>query len=115
VFSAASPAPDPAITFTPPSGDHTNQTMSPGIAALPGDGFLLVWTEGPASGHAVRALTLAHDGAAVGAALTISNEGVNAGQGQAAITTSGNGVVAFLESRGTGYQVVATPIVCGRP
>jgi hypothetical protein len=71
-----------------------------------------VWTEGPASGHDVRALTLGPDGAAIGAPLVISNVGVNAGQGQAAVAASGQGVVAFLESSGSGFQVVATPIAC---
>jgi hypothetical protein len=60
----------------------------------------------------VRALTLGPDGAAMGAPLVISNVGVNAGQGQAAVTASGQGIVAFLESSGSGFQVVATPIAC---
>jgi hypothetical protein len=65
------------------------------------------------SGHDVRALTLGSDGQPLGAPLVISNVGVNAGQGQAAVTSSGRGVVAFLESSGNGFQVGATPITCG--
>jgi hypothetical protein len=105
-------APGATQTFTPPAGGKGEQAMSPGVAALPGGRFLLVWTEGPASGHDVRALTLGADGAAIGAPLVISNVGVNAGQGQAAVTAAGRGVVAFLESSGSGFQVAATPIVC---
>jgi hypothetical protein len=87
--------------------------MSPSLSALPGGRFLFVWTEGPASGHDVRALTFGPDGKPIGAPLTISNAGVNGGQGQAMVTATGQGVVAFLESGGSGFQVVATPIACG--
>src|ERR1019366_167272 len=95
-------------TFTPPAGGKGEQAMSPSLSALPGGRFLFVWTEGPASGHDVRALTFGPDGKPIGAPLVISNVGVNAGQGQAAVTASGQGVVAFLESGGNGFQVVAT-------
>jgi hypothetical protein len=111
-FDAGS-APSTPETFVPPAGGKGEQAMSPSLTALPGGRFLFVWTEGPASGHDVRALTLGPDGKAVGAPLVISTPGVNAGQGQAAVTSRGPGVVAFLESGGNGYQVVATPIACG--
>jgi len=105
----------PATAFAPPAGGKGEQTMSPGLAALPGGRFLLVWTEGPQSGHDVRALTLGPDGAPIGPPLTISTPGVNAGQGQAAVTESGAGVVAFLQTGGSGFEVVATPVSCGKP
>jgi hypothetical protein len=99
-------------TFTPPPGGKGEQAMSPGVAVVPGGGFLLVWTEGPASAHEVRAVTLLADGSPVGRALDVSTGGTNAGQGQAAIAAGGRGVVAFLESNGDGFRVVATPIAC---
>jgi hypothetical protein len=111
-FEAGS-APSVPETFAPPAGGKGQQAMSPSLTALPGNRFLLVWTEGPPSGHDVRALTLGPDGKAVGAALVLSNPGVNGGQAQAAVTRQGQGVVAFLETGGSGYQVVATPIACG--
>ncbi|HEY3819173.1 MAG TPA: hypothetical protein VGL81_18520 [Polyangiaceae bacterium] len=111
-FDAGSAATS-AQTFSPPAGGRGEQAMSPSLAALPGGRFLFVWTEGPASGHDVRALTFGPDGKPLGAPLVISNAGVNAGQGQAAVTANGLGVVAFLESGGNGFQVVATPIACG--
>jgi hypothetical protein len=106
-------APSTPETFIPPAGGKGQQAMSPSLTALPGNRFLFVWTEGPASGHDVRALTLGPDGKPVGAALVLSNPDVNGGQAQAAVTRRGQGVVAFLESGGDGYQVVATPIACG--
>jgi hypothetical protein len=111
----AGQAAGPANAFAPPAGGKGEQTMSPGIAGLPGGRFLLVWTEGPQSGHDVRALTLGPDGAPIGPPLTISTPGVNAGQGQAAVTASGAGVVAFLQTGGSGFEVVATPVSCGKP
>ncbi|HEY6463491.1 MAG TPA: hypothetical protein VIY73_25160, partial [Polyangiaceae bacterium] len=111
---AAGTAPTSSETFHPPAGGKGEQAMSPGITALPGGRFLLVWTEGPTSAHDVRALTLTSDGKPLGAPLVISNPGVNAGQGQAAVASSGQGAVAFLESGGNGFQVVATPIACGQ-
>lgn len=105
-------APGEPNTFSPPSGGRGGQAMSPGLAVVPGIGFLLSWTEGAMSAHEVRALTLANDGTPMGAPMTISNEGVNAGQGQAAIDLDGHGVVAFLQGGGGVYQVAATPITC---
>jgi len=109
----AGDTPSAPETFSPPAGGKGQQAMSPSLTALAGNRFLLVWTEGPASGHDVRALTLGPDGKAVGTPLVLSNAGVNAGQAQAAVTRGGQGVVAFLESGGDGYEVVATPIACG--
>jgi hypothetical protein len=96
------------------SGAAAEQAMSPSIAAIPGKRFLLVWTEGPAARHTLRALTLGEDGRAIGAPLELSSPGINAGQGQAAVTQSGHGAVAFLEStEGGGFHVAATAIACG--
>jgi hypothetical protein len=89
--------------------------MSPGLAALPGGRFLLVWTEGPKSRQRVRGITLTPSGEPVGEPLEISKEAVNSGQGQVAVTASpgARGVVAFLEATEDGFAVAATPIACG--
>lgn len=105
-------APGDPRPFTIPPGGLGEQAMSPGVAALHDGRFLLVWTEGPVSSHQVRAETLSPLGAPVGAPITISAEGVNAGQGQAAVTEGGQGAVVFLASNGTGFEVVATPVTC---
>ncbi|MGH7296457.1 MAG: hypothetical protein ACRELB_16085, partial [Polyangiaceae bacterium] len=109
----AGAAPTSTETFHPPAGGKGEQAMSPALTALSGGRFLLVWTEGPTSGHDVRALTVSADGKPLGAPLVISNPGINAGQAQVAVAPTGQGIVAFLESGGNGYQVVATPIGCG--
>jgi hypothetical protein len=86
--------------------------MSPAVTAVPGGRFLLVWTDGPASRHDVRALTLSHDGVPLGKPLDISNRSTNAGQGQAAVNAARQGLVAFLESADNGFRVVARAITC---
>jgi hypothetical protein len=106
-------APGEPETFVPPAGGKGEQAMSPSIAALPGNRFLFVWSEGPPSRHTVRAVTLSDQGRPIGAPLEISKEGANAGQGQASVTSSGKGVVAFLQSTETGFELDATPIGCG--
>jgi hypothetical protein len=108
----AGEAPGTPVSFTPPLGGKGEQAMSPSVAALPGGRFLLLWTEGPTSGHDLRGLTLTSEGKPLGAPLAISTQGVNAGQGQAAVNASGQGVVAFLESGSSGFQVAATSIAC---
>jgi hypothetical protein len=104
--------PAPPMTFVAPPGGKGQEVMSPGLAVLPGQRFLLVWTEGKTSDHEVRALTLSNDGTFIGSPLSISSAGVNAGQGQAAVTSSGRGVVAFLESFEGGFRVAVTPVAC---
>jgi hypothetical protein len=113
-FSAGS-TPEPASDFAPPPGGKGEPFMSPSLASAPGGRFLLIWTEGPLSEHVVRALTLGPDGTPLGAPLELSPSGTNAGQAQAAITQGGDGVVAFLESGGKGFQVAAVAITCGKP
>jgi hypothetical protein len=103
-----------AKRFAPPEGGLGEQAMSPAIAAAGPGRFLLVWTEGPVSSHQVRAQTLSAAGTPLGPPLTISTEGVNAGQAQVAVTAEGRGVVAYLASGagGKSYEVLATPVVC---
>ncbi|MCI4355137.1 MAG: hypothetical protein L3K06_07215 [Thermoplasmata archaeon] len=112
-MKAGDPPGDP-VDFAPPAGGPGGHAMSPGLAAVPG-GFLLVWTEGPTSHQRVRGVTLTLAGKPVGKALEISNEAVNSGQAQAAVTASPKvrGVVAFLQATGDGFAIAAAPIGCG--
>lgn len=106
-------APSTPATFELPAGGLGEQAISPTVAALPGGAFLLVWTEGPTSGRQVRAVVLDDHGKPSGDAFTVSEAGVNAGQGQAAVLDGGKGVVAFLAAAGgKTYEAVLTPISC---
>ncbi len=112
-MKAGDPLGDP-VDFTPPAGGPGGHAMSPGLAAVPG-GFLLVWTEGPTSHQRVRGATLTLAGQPVGKPLEVSNEAVNSGQGQVAVTASPKprGVVAFLQATADGFAIAAAPIGCG--
>jgi hypothetical protein len=100
--------------LTLPPGGRGGDVMSPGLTPLPGGGFLLVWSEGPPSKRGVRAVALSPTGQIVGDAFDVSANGTNAGQPQAAVTSSGRGAVAFLESAEKSFRVVATAIDCSR-
>jgi hypothetical protein len=114
VHMKAGDPPGEPVTFTPPPGGPGGHVMSPGLAALPGRRFLLVWTEGPTSRQRVRGVTLTRSGQPIGKALEISNQGIHSGQGQGAVLASpgARGVVAFLAAK-EGFELVATPIACG--
>jgi hypothetical protein len=58
-------------------------------------------------------VTVAGSGEATSLPIELSSAGANSGQAQAAIGASGRGVVAFLESTGGTFQLMATPITCG--
>ncbi len=99
--------------FPVPPGGMGGQVMSPALTSLAGGRFVIVWTEGDRTKHEVRAQALDAQEQPVGTALTVSAEGVNAGQGTPALTPDGRGAVAFLSSpNGASASVVAVPIVC---
>jgi hypothetical protein len=99
-------------TLALPDGGLGGPAMSPNVAGLGRGKFLLSWTEGPVSGHQVRALTFTADGVSSGGALSVSASGVNAGQPQAAVGVDGRGVIAFLAAKGKTNELMATPISC---
>ncbi len=99
-------------TLVLPEGGLGGPAMSPSVAGLGRGKFLLAWTEGPVSGHQVRAITFNADGAPSGSPLAISAAGVNAGQPQATVGVDGRGVVAFLAAKGKYNELMATPISC---
>jgi hypothetical protein len=105
-------APTEPTMFAVPSGGFGQDAMAPALASVEGGRFLLAWTEGPVSGHQVRAQTLDVNGAAIGAAMTFSAEGVNAGQEQVGIAADGRGLIAFMVARGKSFEVVGHGVFC---
>lgn len=105
-------AASPARAFELPPDGPGHDAMSPGLAPLAKEKFLLVWTEGPAAHHQVRAQVLAPGGTPAGAAFVVSAQGLDAGQAQAAVGADGRGAVAFLAASGTSFDVRAAPILC---
>jgi hypothetical protein len=105
-------SPSEPKTLALPDGGLGGQAMSPSVFGLGGGRFLIAWTEGPVSNHQVRAITMGSDGLPSGSVLAISPQGTNAGQPQIGVGPDGRGVVAFLSSKGKGYELQATSITC---
>jgi hypothetical protein len=85
--------------------------IQPALASVEGGHYLLVWTEGPAWSHQVRAATIESHGRAVGPVLRVSS-GAESGWGRPALTADGRGAVVYLVPTGSGFAVAATPIAC---
>jgi hypothetical protein len=111
-FNGGVPSGEPRVFAALPGGKGGSM-ISPSIAPLQQKGFLFVWSEGPASERGVRAAALSAAGETIGPAIDVSSAGTNAGQAQAALASSGHGVVAYLQSTGGGFELVATPVTCG--
>jgi len=60
-------------------------------------------------------LTVGDDGVPIGIPVAPAHEGSAIGVPRLAFADSGRGVVAFLESNGSGFQVVAASLDCGAP
>ena len=104
-------SPGPLRAFTLPAGGPGIRAIAPSVAALRGGRFLLAWTEGTTR-HAVRAQVIGANDAPLGAAMTLSGEGIDAGQEQIVIDDAGRGGVAYLASKGRAFELVVTPITC---
>jgi hypothetical protein len=94
-----------------PTSGGEGDAIQPALAPVDGGRFLLVWTEGPAYSHQVRALTIESHGHAVGPVLQVSS-GAESGWGRPALTADGRGAVVYFVPTGSGFAVAATPIAC---
>jgi len=97
--------------FMVPPGGPGGAALAPALSGLSDGRWLLVWTEGSGGAHDVRGMTLGADLAPVGAALTVSREGSNAGQGAVALR-AGRGLVAYLSLTEEGYEAWGTSVDC---
>jgi hypothetical protein len=80
---------------------------------LPGERFLRVWVDGDVEAHTLRAQPVTGRSAPAGPAFDLSPTDVSViGQPSAVVGPDGRGVVAFLASNGSSFDVLATPIAC---
>ena len=118
--------PDVAVALDPGSleilaGETAPATAAPGASRgsvqveLTGGRRLVAWTEGSVeAGWSTRVATVAADGSSE-AAVDFGYQGSAVGQPAVAVTRAGNGVVAFIESNGAGFQLVVTHVTCATP
>ena len=85
-------APGPARALI--AGDG-GSVISPTLAALPGDSWLVQWTEGSSGQYHVHVQSFASDLSPIGQNLLVSPKGANAGQGALA-TFAGGAITWFI-------------------
>ncbi len=109
--AAAGKLPIAARYFSLPSGGPGHDAFAPTLTGLSGGRWLLEWTEGTRGDHAVRAQTLDATLSPIGAPVTLSPHGADAGQG--VIQASGTRATGFyLVKARHGYQLWATSLDC---
>ncbi len=102
--------------FEAPAEGRGGGESHPGLVALPGERFLLMWLDGNAEGYRLRAQPVAGWGQPVGQALDLSPSDVSViGRPSGAIGKDGRGMVTFLASNGHGFDVLAAPVTCEAP
>jgi len=100
--------------FAVPKGGPGHDAFAPTLAGLTQGRWLLQWTEGTRRAHVVRAQTLDSSLAPLGAAVTLSPRGADAGQG--VVQASGGQAAGFYLVKGRhGYQLWATSLDCRAP
>ena len=89
------------------------EVSTPVIVDVDSHRSVLAWTEGSAyTGVDVRIQTVGRGGVALGPPVTLAHEGSAIGRPTLAVTPSGRGVVAFLDSSEQGFELVAAPLNC---
>jgi hypothetical protein len=108
---APNEAPSAAVRFEVPAGGPGGNVMSPAIAALESGRWLLQWTEGETGAYRVRTGLYATDLTPIGEPVTVSPEGLNAGQGSALATRDG-ALLVFVGAGSTTDELWAVSLRC---
>jgi len=88
-------------------------SSGPLVLSLPDHRRFVAWTDGTLErGMHVRGVTVGADGVSVGQSIDLGFEGSAIGRPAVAVAPNGHGVLAFIESNGAGFQVVATRVSC---
>jgi hypothetical protein len=97
-----------------PVGARAEASSGRAIARVDAARSLVAWSEGTVErGYQVRLVTLSAQGEPLGGVVAIDREGSAISSPVVSIGPAGRGVVAFLESNGRGFQLVAAPLECG--
>jgi hypothetical protein len=105
-----------ATAFTGPSESEQTRVGAPVVADVDSRRSVFAWTEGCVdTGMDVRVLTVDGEGEPLGAPVTVPHAGSAIGQPAVAVAASGWGVVAFIDSNGHGFELVAATLNCSSP
>jgi hypothetical protein len=88
--------------------------ISPALAALPGDRWLVQWTEGSSAQYHVHVQTFAADLSPIGASIAVSPKGTNAGQG-ALVTFASDAATLFILTTAGHDELWGATLACGNP
>jgi hypothetical protein len=86
--------------------------LSPTLAGIGGGSFLLVYTSRDGWDSRVVGQAIDAGGEPLGTPFTVSTDHAGAGWASTAVGEDGRGVAAFLAPAGSGFELMATPIVC---
>jgi hypothetical protein len=105
--------PSRGTPFNLPPGGPGGNAISPVVAGLHGNSWLLQWTEGASGNRVVRIQTLGSRFEPRSDAINLSPQDSNAGQG--ALWVDGETVVAlFFVSSGKGHELWGASLYCPR-
>jgi len=104
--------PAPARAFALPPGGPGGEAISPSIAPLSGNRWLLQWTEGRAGGRVVRAQALSNDLEPLSDAVNLSPKGTNAGQGAAWTQGTTAAVLFYVQNEKKSHELWGASIDC---
>jgi hypothetical protein len=103
------------VVASPAAPVAANGSSNRADVELPDHRHLVAWTAGTLEGGLrVRLVTVGQDGSTE-APIDLGNQGSAIGRPAVAVTRAGNGVVAFIESNGDGFQVVESRVTCAIP
>ena len=95
-----------------PEGGPGGRKIAPDIVGLADGRWLVMWTEGPAGGSAIRALTLSKDFQPIGDPIALSPPAGNFGQ--AVLEAVGDyTTVVFLQAGDEGFELWGAVLRCG--
>ena len=100
----------------PPMESAEGSVKGPVEVDLPDNRRLVAWTDGSSEERHIRAISVAEQGAALGAGIDLGFHGSAIGRPAITFGAHGRGVLAFIESNEVGFEVVVVPAVCaGNP
>ncbi len=101
-------APSPARALV--AGDG-GSVISPTLAALPGERWLVQWTEGSSGQYHVHVQSFASDLSPIGRSVLVSPKGANAGQGSLA-TFAGGALTFFIQTTAGHDELWGASLTC---
>ena len=100
-------------TFLAPGSSRDAGQMAPALAPIGHDRFLLAWVEGGVESSELRAQSVVGWGDALGPSMVLSPKDASViGRPSVVVAPTGYGLVTYVASIDSEFDVLATPIAC---